>query len=135
MTLLDFQLIIIITVTLQVAVLTQFSWNSRGWCESTYEWSLLFMETIGPIELLTWGKMCPQKLVFAFIQLVWGFWVKNFKAVFGTPFTIEKVIFIFVAGHPIPWKCPCPQKFFFAVILENIVLFFFKLLYDKYSKS
>ncbi len=47
MTLLDFQLIIIITVSIQVAVLNQFSWNSHGFCKSINGWTLsFFLETI-----------------------------------------------------------------------------------------
>ncbi len=57
------ELIIIITVTIQVAVSNQFSWNPHGYYKSTHGWILLFWETIGPIEPLIWGK-CAPKMVF-----------------------------------------------------------------------
>ncbi len=64
---------------------------------------------------------------------------KNFKIIFDTPFSIEKIIFIFVVKHSIPQKNgpppPPKKKLFFAVILKNIVLFFKKLSNEKYSKS
>ncbi len=59
-TLPDFQLIIIFTITIQLAVLNWFSWNSHGWYGSpTWVNPIFFLETVGPIELPIWGKMCP----------------------------------------------------------------------------
>ncbi len=51
-------------VTIQVAVLIRFSWNSHGWCGATHGWTLLFLETIGPIEPQIWGENVPPKPVF-----------------------------------------------------------------------
>ncbi len=83
LTLLDFQLIIIITVTIQVAVLNRFLWNSHGWCEFIYGWHLIFLETIDQIEPLIWGKVCPQNWFFGFHSTGIGvFWEKHFKTVF-----------------------------------------------------
>ncbi len=59
-------LIYIYKVMIQVAGLIRFSWNSHGWCGSTHGWTLLFLETIGPIETQIWGKMCPQNQFFGF---------------------------------------------------------------------
>ncbi len=88
--------------------------------------NLIFLETISRIEPLMWGKMCPKTSFLAFIQPVWRFWGKNFKAVFDTSFPIEKVIFIFVVRHHHSLKNGhASQKLFFAVILENIVFCFF----------
>ncbi len=74
MALLDFQVITIITVTILVSVLNRFLWNSHGWCEFTYRWTLFFfLEKIGPIEPLIWGKMCPQNWFFDFHSAGIGF--------------------------------------------------------------
>ncbi len=63
-----------ITVTIQVAVLNQFSWNSEGWCDSTHGRILfLFFETIGLIEPLIRGKMCSQNWFFVFHSASMGF--------------------------------------------------------------
>ncbi len=85
MTLLDFQLIIIITVTIQVAVFNRFSWNSHGWCESTLGWILFFLETIGPIEPLISGKMCHQYWFLGFYSASMGF----FEEKFSKPYSVS----------------------------------------------
>ncbi len=131
MTLLRIQLIIIITVTIQVAVLNWFSWNSRSWCKSTYGLTLFiylfffFLETVGPIEPLIWGENVAPKLVFwlSFSGHV-VFCEKNFKAVFHTPSRKSYVHFCRPTRHLLK-NSQGPQKLFFAVILENIVVFFF----------
>ncbi len=52
---------------------------------------------------LDMGENVPQKLVFWLSFSRYGiFRGKNFKAIFGTPFPIKKVIFIFIVQHPIP---------------------------------
>ncbi len=88
-----------------------------------------FFETIVATEQLIWGKMCPKTNFLAFLQLVGGFWEKNFKTVFGTPFLTEKVI-------PIPRKMVMPSKNYFSQLFWKILFFFFffKLLHKKYSK-
>ncbi len=49
------------------------------------------------------GENVPPKTSFlAVIPPVGVFGGKNLKAVFGTPFPIEKVVPIFVIQHPIP---------------------------------
>ncbi len=67
-----------------------------------------------------------------------GFWGKNFKAVFGTPFPIEKIIFNFVVRHPIfeKWSCaPTPQKkIIFRGYFGKNFFFLKKLLHEKYLK-
>ncbi len=87
------------------------------------------------------GENVLSKPVF-WISFSWYgiFWGKIFKTVFGIPFSIEKFIIIFVIQCPIPpfpEKWSCPQKLFFAVILEILFFFFFflkKSLTDKSSK-
>ncbi len=55
--------------------------------------------------------MCSQNWFFGFYSAIMGFWGKNFKAVFGTPFPIEKVMFIFVIWRPIQlYKIRFPTK-------------------------
>ncbi len=112
MTLQDFQLIIIITVTIQIAALNWFSWNSHSWCGSTLGWTFfgnnLFNRTTDM------GENVPPKLIFWFsVSRYMGFWRKNLKVVYGTPFPIEKVLFIFVVRHPIPWKMVMSSKIIF----------------------
>ncbi len=61
------------------------------------------------------GEDMPLKLVFWFSFSQYGaFWWKNFKVVLGTPFPIEKVIFIFVVQHPITWKSGHAPKNYFS---------------------
>ncbi len=123
MTLPDFQFIIIITVTILVAVLNRFSWNSHGRYEFTHGWTQKFFFFFWKklVQYNPWyGGKVPPKLFFRLSFSWYGvFWGKNFKAVFGTPFPIENVIFVFVVRHRIPWKKGhAPQKLFFAVILD-----------------
>ncbi len=87
-----------------------------------------FLKTIGPMEAMIWGKMCP-KMIFCLSFSWYGvFWGKSFKAVFGTPFPIEMVIFIFVVGHHVPWKMVMTLKNYFSRLFQQI------LLSKKYSK-
>ncbi len=92
--------------------MNRFSWNLHGWHEPTHRF---FLETIGPIEPLTWRGEVPPKLFFLGFHLTGagGFWGKNFKAVFGN-LSIKKVISIFVVWHPIPWKMVVPLKNYFS---------------------
>ncbi len=136
MTLLDFQRIIMITVTIQVAILNQFSWNSHGWCDFTHGWILFFFfffYNSWSNRTIDMGENVPPKLVYWLSLSRYGLsWRKHFKAVSGTPIPIEKVILIFDVWHPILQKMVMPPKnYFFAVIL---IFFFFlkKLLYEKY---
>ncbi len=82
----------------------------------------------------------PPKLAFwPSISRYGGLWGKNFKAVFGNPFSIEEVIFIFVVRLPIPWKLAIPsqkKKNFSWLFWKILFSFFFlkKLLYEKYLK-
>ncbi len=124
MTLLDFQLIIIITVTIPVALLNWFSWNPHGWWESAYGW-ILFFENNRFNKTTDMGENVPPKLVFwlSFSQYV-GFWGKNFKAIFGTPISHRKGYIHFCGPTPHSKKSGhAVQKLFFTVILENIAVF------------
>ncbi len=141
MTLLDFQLITIITVTKQVTVLNWFSWNSHGWCESTHEWTLLFLFfflfiffTIGPIEPLIWRK-CGLKLVFWLsFSRYRGFWRKKFQSHIWYLISHRRSNIHFCRPTPYSLKNGhAPQKLFFAVILENV--FFEKIVKWKIFKA
>ncbi len=116
MTLLDFQLIIITTATIQVAVLNRFSWNSHGRCESTHRWTLYFF-----------GNNRSNKTTtgfLAFIQPVWRFLRKKFQSRIWYPISCRKDSIHFC--RPIPHSLKnghALQKLFFTVILENIVFF------------
>ncbi len=64
--------------------------------------------------LLKGGKCAPKTGFLAFVQPVWVFRRKNFKAVFGTTlFPIEKVIFIFVIWRLFPSKMVMPSEIIF----------------------
>ncbi len=82
MTRLDFQLIIIITFTIQVAVLNRFSWNSLSWCGSTHRWTQWSLETIGLIEPLIWGKKGRQNRFFGYGM---GFSEKKISKSYSVP--------------------------------------------------
>ncbi len=130
MTRLDFQLIIIITVTIQVAVLNRFSWNSHGWSESAHGWTLFFfffffffLKTSGSIEPLIWRKMCPQNWFFGFYSAIWG-WGKNFKT-YSVPHFHIKVYIDFCRQTPaFPlWMIMSPTNRFSQIFqhkLKNI---------------
>ncbi len=65
---------------------SQFWTHFHGWCGSTHEWTLLFLEIIGPIEAKMWEKMCPQIQFFGSKSEGIEFFEKrNLKMVFGTP--------------------------------------------------
>ncbi len=55
------------------------------------------------------------------------FWGKNFKAVFGTPFSIEKVS----SDIPFPKKWSCPLKIIFLSYFGKYCYFFWKNCYIK----
>ncbi len=123
MTLLDFHLIIIITVTIQVAVFNWFSWNSHGWCQPKHGWTLFCFGNNQSNRTTDMGENMPPKLVF-WLSFSWygGFWGKNFEAVFGTPFPIIKVIhFCHPASHSVK-NGYAAKNIFLAVILENIII-------------
>ncbi len=92
-------------------------------------WNLLFLETIGSIVPWYRGKCVPKTGFWAFIQLVSGFWGKNSKIVFGTPFLIKKGYLLFLSSDAtFPQKWPCFPKIIFRGYLK-------KLLSEKYSKT
>ncbi len=131
MTLLDFQLIIVITVTLQVGVLNRFSWNSHGWWESTYGWTLCFLWHNQSNRTTDMGENEPQNCFFPFIQPVWDFLRKKFQSLIRYHFS-QKRLYSF--RHPIIHSLKnshALQKLFFAVIFVNISAFFWKNCYPK----
>ncbi len=98
---------------------------------STHGRTLLFLETIGPMEPLIWGEMCPKTEFSAFIQPVWVFLRKKIKDTTLWSMTHRKVYINFC--HPTLHSLKnghVSQNLFFSVILENIV-FFEKLLNKK----
>ncbi len=123
MTLLDFQLIIIITVTIWVAVFNRFSWNSHSWCELTHGWTLFFSETIGPIEPLICGKMCLQSWFFDFHSAGMGFLEEKISKSYSIPHFQQKRLYSFFSSNgPFPEKWSCPRKIIFHSYFGN---FFF----------
>ncbi len=86
----------------------------------------IFLETIGPIETLIWGKMCPQNWVFGFHSASMEFLREKFQSRILYPISYRK-------GHInfCRWTL-FSEKLFFVVILENIVFFPEKI--EKYSK-
>ncbi len=123
MTLLDFQLIIVITVTIQVAVLNWFSLNSHSWCGSTHRRILLFLETISLIEPLIWGKCTPKTGLLPLIRHVWGFLRDELQNCILYPISHRNGYIHFCCPTPRFLKNGRAPKKFFAVILENIVFF------------
>ncbi len=77
-----------------------------------------FLEIIVAMEPLIWEKMFPQNRLFDFHSAGMGFFEE-------TLFPMEMVIFVFVVRHQFQEKCSCPPKLFFAIILENTVVFSF----------
>ncbi len=73
----------------------------------------------------------PQLVFWLLFSQCGGFWGKNVKAVFGTPFPIEKVIFIFVLQHPIPWKMAMSPKNYLLRLFWKKNFFFEKNCYMK----
>ncbi len=71
------------------------------------------------------GGKCPRKTSFPiFIQPVWGFLREKLQNSIRYPISHRKGYIHFC--HPTPpslKKCHVPVKFFFTVILENIVFF------------
>ncbi len=126
MILIDFQLIIIIIVTIQVVVLNCFSWNSHGWSESTHVWILFFFFNNWSNRTTSMVENVPLKLVFlVFIQPVWGFWGKNFESCIRYPISHRKGYIHFCRPTPHSLKNGhASQKLFFVVILE--IFFFFQ---------
>ncbi len=135
MTRLDFQFIIIITVTIQNAVSNQFSWNfmvgaSPHIGEPYFFWKQSSKTTdMGenvPLQLFFW-------LSFSRYGVLWG---KNFKAVFSTEFPPPlRVIFAFVVRHPIPRKTVVSPKNYFSLLFWKILFFLEKIIIRKLFKT
>ncbi len=67
-------------------------------------------------------NMPPKQVFWLSFNRYGSFWGKNFKTVFGTPFPVEKVVFIFV----IFWKIVMPQNINFrSYTYWNFFFFFF----------
>ncbi len=121
-------------VTIQVAVLIRFSWNSHGWCGITHGWTLLFLETIGPIEPQIWGKVCPQNRFFVFKSDGLGFFQKKTYKLFLVPNLPKKKDYIhFCRPTPRSLKNGDAPKNYFSLIFWKILFFSKKMLNKKYS--
>ncbi len=111
--------------TILVAVLYQFSWNSLGWCRSTHEWTLLFLETIGPIEPPIWGKIYPKNRFLALNQPVWIFLIEKLKNSIRYLISCRNGYIQFC--HPVLQSLnnghAPPPKMVFAIFSENVVFF------------
>ncbi len=108
---------------LRICNSNRFLWNSHGWCKSTHEWRLLFLETIGPIEPQIRGKMCLHPVFWVSVRQHGVFWGNNLKIGFDTPPPPPprppKVIFTFIAWRPTLKNGHAPQKKY----SENIAFF------------
>ncbi len=76
------------------------------------------------------GENVPHNWFFCFGV----FWEKNFKVIFGTPFSIEKVKFIFVVRPRILWKIVMCSKNYFLRLFWKILLFLKKIVIWKIFK-
>ncbi len=123
MTLLNFQLIIIITVT-DTGRIFEPIFMKFTWLVWLHTWvNQIFFGNNQSNRTTDMEENVPPKLVFWLSFSPYGvFWGKNFKVVFGSPFPIEKIIFIFFVQCPIPWKMVMTTKIFSfpGVIFENI---------------
>ncbi len=93
---------------------------------------VFFLENNRPNRTTDRGKCVPKIgfwLSFSQYRIIWG---NNFKTAFGTPFSIEKITFIFVVGHAIRWKMVMPSKNYFSQLFCKI-LYFWKNCYMKTS--
>ncbi len=59
------------------------------------------------------------------------FWRKNFKALFSTPFPIEKAVFIFVVQRPVPLKVVMASNIYFSQLFWKILFLSKKLLNEE----
>ncbi len=111
---------------IQISVLNWFSWNSHGWCGSTHGWTLLFLETIDPIEPPIWGKFVLKTNFLGLSQTVCSFLKKKLKNCIWYPFPQKRLysfcrLTLHLSKMVMP---PSPQKkLFLAVVLENIGFF------------
>ncbi len=119
MTLLHFQFIIIITVTIQVAVLNQFSWNSRGWCRSTHEWTTFFLETIGM------DGNVSQNWFSGFYSAGMRVLRKKISKLYSVPHLPQKGYIHFCRPTPHSLKKLMPPKNYSLPLFWKILLFFF----------
>ncbi len=100
----------------------------------TYGWTLLFLETIGPIEPQIRRKMCLQNQFFGCKWDGMGFFEKKILKLYLVPHFLpppnwkKNYIHFCHPTTPRSLKNGRPsQKWLFAVILENIVFFFEKV--------
>ncbi len=125
-TLLDFQLIIILTVAIQVAVLNRFSWNSLGWFGSTHGRTLYFLETIDPMEPQIWGKMCPQNWFFGFHSAGTGVFDEKISNPCSVLHFLLKRLHSFLSSNtPFSEKWTCSPKHYFLRLFWKILFFVF----------
>ncbi len=96
---------------IQVAVLNRFSWIYMVGASSHMGEPYFLRGNNRSNRTTDMGENVSIKQVFCpSFSRCGGFSGKNFKTIFGTPFPIEKVIFIFVIRHPIPCKMASPPQ-------------------------
>ncbi len=122
MTLLDFQLKIIITVM----IIDFHEIHNVGASPHMGEPHFFFLETIGAIEPLIRGEMCPQNWLFGFHSASMGFFEEKIQSHTRYPISHKKVIFNFVIQHPIPCKIVMPHKNYFVQLFWKILFSFFE---------
>ncbi len=76
--------------TIQRRVLNWFSWNLHAWCRSTHGRTLLFLETIGPIEPPIGGKCAPKTSFFGFHSASMIFFMEKTNKQYVVPHSPQK---------------------------------------------
>ncbi len=131
----------------------RFSAYNNYYCHDTgSSFQLIFMKCTWLVRVNTWvnpiiflfffnnrfnehwyGRKCALKTgLLAFIQPVWIFWRKNFKAVSRTLFSIKRFYSFLSSDTPIPWKMVMSAKIFFSRLFWKM-LFLLRKMYEKYS--
>ncbi len=112
--------------TIQELVLNWFSWNSHAWYGSTHEWTLSFLETIGPVEPPIWRKMYSQNQFFGFHSAGMEFFMeKTYKQYLVPHSPLKRFNSFLLYGCFASKMVMSTRKLFFAVILENMFFRFF----------
>ncbi len=124
---------------IQGLVLNRFSWNSHAWCGSTYGWTLLFLETTGPIEPPIWRKMCPQNQFFGFHSTGIEFFMEKTYKQYLVPHSPQKRFNSFLLSDAFfASKMVMSPKNYFSRLFWKICFFFVfflrKLFSEKYLK-
>ncbi len=95
----------------------------------------LFLETVGSIEPLIWGKMCPQNWFFSFHSEDM-FFEENILKRYLVPHFPQKKLYSFLSSDtpPFPEKWSCPLKIIFRCYFD-FFFFFEKIVKWKIFKT